>query len=60
MAAGALVAYLRETQKSSLAHLTRLTPHRRGATLALDSSITLTNTVTASQKFYRAAMSAAP
>ena len=31
-----------------------------GATLALDSSVTLTNTITDSQKFYRAAMSAAP
>ena len=31
-----------------------------GATLALDSSATLTNTITGSQKFYRAAMSAAP
>ena len=31
-----------------------------GATLALDSSITLTNTITGSQKFYRAAMSSAP
>jgi DNA mismatch repair protein MutS len=35
-AAGALVAYLRETQKTSLAHLTRLTPFRRADTLALD------------------------
>ena len=31
-----------------------------GPTLALDSSITLTNTITGSQKFYRAAMSSAP
>ena len=28
-AAGALVAYLRETQKSSIGHITRLTPYRR-------------------------------
>src|SRR3954463_3368916 len=33
-AAGALVAYLRETQKSSIGHITRLTLHRRGETLA--------------------------
>ena len=32
-AAGALVAYLRETQKSSLGHLTRLTPYRRARRL---------------------------
>jgi hypothetical protein len=31
-----------------------------GPTLALDSSIRLTNTITGSQKFYRAAMSSAP
>ena len=31
-AAGALVAYLRETQKSSLGHLTRLSPYRRADT----------------------------
>jgi DNA mismatch repair protein MutS len=35
-AAGALVAYLRETQKSSIGHITRLTPHRRADTMALD------------------------
>ncbi len=35
-AAGALIAYLRDTQKAALGHLTRLTPHRRGSTLALD------------------------
>ena len=31
-----------------------------GPTFALDSSITLTNTIIGSQKFYRAAMSSAP
>jgi DNA mismatch repair protein MutS len=35
-AAGALVAYLRETQKSSLGHITRLSPYHRADTLALD------------------------
>src|SRR5580693_8022536 len=35
-AAGALLAYLRETQKTSLGHLTRLIPYRRADTLALD------------------------
>ena len=35
-AAGALMAYLRETQKSSLGHITRLIPYRRADTLALD------------------------
>ena len=35
-AAGALAAYLRETQKTSLGHITRLIPYRRADTLALD------------------------
>ena len=35
-AAGALLAYLRETQKTSLGHITQLIPHRRADTLALD------------------------
>ena len=35
-AAGALVAYLRETQKSAIGHLTRLTPYRRAGVLAID------------------------
>jgi DNA mismatch repair protein MutS len=35
-AAGALAAYLRETQKTSLAHITRLVPYRRADTVALD------------------------
>ncbi|ODT98441.1 MAG: DNA mismatch repair protein MutS [Planctomycetes bacterium SCN 63-9] len=35
-AAGALVAYLRETQKTNLGHITRLHPYRREDTLALD------------------------
>ncbi|SIO14717.1 DNA mismatch repair protein MutS [Singulisphaera sp. GP187] len=48
-AAGALVAYLRDTQKSSLGHLTRLTPYRRADVLALDEmtrrSLELTRTL---------------
>jgi DNA mismatch repair protein MutS len=35
-AAGALLAYLRETQKTSLGHITRLIPFSRADTLALD------------------------
>src|SRR5262249_9178452 len=35
-AAGALVAYLRDTQKSSLGHITRLSPYCRADVLALD------------------------
>jgi DNA mismatch repair protein MutS len=48
-AAGALIAYLRETQKSNLGHITRLTPHRRSETMALDEmtrrSLELTRTL---------------
>ncbi len=48
-AAGALVSYLRETQKTSLGHLTRLEPYRRSRTLALDEmtrrSLELTRTL---------------
>jgi DNA mismatch repair protein MutS len=35
-AAGALMAYLRETQKTALPHITRLVPYRRADTMALD------------------------
>ena len=35
-AAGALMAYLTDTQKSSLGHIARLIPYRRADTLALD------------------------
>ncbi len=35
-AAGAIAAYLRETQKSSISHLTKIVPHRRDRTMALD------------------------
>jgi DNA mismatch repair protein MutS len=48
-AAGALVAYLRETQKSAVGHLTKIVPHRRGRTMALDEmtrrSLELTKTL---------------
>lgn len=48
-AAGALVAYLRETQRSSLGHITRLTPYRKADILALDEttrrSLELTRTL---------------
>ncbi|WP_337173074.1 DNA mismatch repair protein MutS [Paludisphaera sp.] len=48
-AAGALMAYLRETQKSTLGHIARLTPYRRGDVLALDEttrrSLELTRTL---------------
>ena len=49
VAAGALIAYLRETQKSSLGHLTRLVPYRRGDAMGLDEmtrrSLELTRTL---------------
>ena len=48
-AAGALLSYLRETQWTSLGHLTRLTPYRRSITLGLDvmtrRSLELTRTL---------------
>jgi DNA mismatch repair protein MutS len=48
-AAGALIAYLRETQKSSLGHITRLTPYHKADTLGLDEmtrrSLELTRTL---------------
>ena len=48
-AAGALVAYLRETQKSALGHIRRITPYRKTETLGLDEmtrrSLELTRTL---------------
>jgi len=38
IAAGALLDYVRETQKSSLGHITRLEPYRRGTSLLIDES----------------------
>lgn len=37
-AAGALLEYVQETQKSSLGHLTRLEPYRRGSNLLIDET----------------------
>ncbi len=48
-AAGALLAYVRETQKSALAHITRLERARRGMNLVIDEatrySLELTRTI---------------
>lgn len=48
-AAGALLDYLRETQKSALGHITRLEPYRRGTSLLIDEatrrSLELTQTL---------------
>lgn len=49
VAAGALLDYVRETQKSDLGHITRLEPYRRGHTLIIDEatrrSLELTQTL---------------
>uniref|UniRef100_A0A7C2JYP9 DNA mismatch repair protein MutS n=1 Tax=Schlesneria paludicola TaxID=360056 RepID=A0A7C2JYP9_9PLAN len=49
IAAGALLDYVRETQKSDLAHITRLEPYRRGSSLIIDEatrrSLELTQTL---------------
>lgn len=37
-AAGAIVGYLRETQRTTLAHITRLEPHHRADTLLIDQN----------------------
>ncbi len=48
-AAGALLDYVRETQKTALAHITRIEPFRRGTTLLIDEatrrSLELTRTL---------------
>jgi len=48
-AAGALLEYVRETQKTALAHITRIAPFRRGTTLVIDEatrrSLELTRTL---------------
>ncbi|MBA3311967.1 MAG: DNA mismatch repair protein MutS [Planctomycetaceae bacterium] len=48
-AAGALLDYVRETQKSALGHITRIEPFRRGTTLLIDEatrrSLELTKTL---------------
>lgn len=54
VAAGAVVIYLQETLKASLAHIRRLKPHRPDALLALDEvtrrSLELTRTLRDSQR----------
>ncbi len=48
-AAGAVLAYLQETQKTSLGHIRQLSPHRSGHTLEIDAatrrSLELTHTM---------------
>jgi DNA mismatch repair protein MutS len=50
-AAGALLQYVQETQKSALAHIVRLEPYRRGSSLLIDEatrrSLELTETLRA-------------
>ncbi len=54
IAAGAVIIYLQETLKASLAHIRRLKPHRPEATLALDEvtrrSLELTRTLRDNQR----------
>ena len=53
-AAGALVAYLRDTQKHAIAHINRLTPYHRAEVMALDEmtrrSLELTRTLRDSRR----------
>ncbi len=53
-AAGALLEYVRETQKSGLGHITRLEPYRRGTSLLIDEatrrSLELTRTLRDGQR----------
>jgi DNA mismatch repair protein MutS len=53
-AAGALIAYLRDTQKSAIAHVARLTPYHRKDVLGLDEmtrrSLELTRTLRDSRR----------
>jgi len=53
-AAGALLEYVRETQKSGLGHITRLEPYRRGTCLLIDEatrrSLELTRTLRDGQR----------
>lgn len=54
VAAGALLDYVRETQKSELGHITKLEPYRRGSCLILDEatrrSLELTQTLRHNQR----------
>lgn len=53
-AAGALLEYVQETQKSGLGHITRLEPYRRGSSLLIDEttrrSLELTQTLRDNQR----------
>lgn len=53
-AAGAVLGYLKETQRSSLTHIQQLLPHRRGQALEIDSatrrSLELTHTIRSGQR----------
>ena len=53
-AAGALLEYVQETQKSDLSHIVRLDPYRRGTNLIIDeatrSSLELTQTLRTGQR----------
>lgn len=53
-AAGAVLAYLKETQRSSLTHIQQLQPHRIGNALEIDSatrrSLELTHTIRSGQR----------
>lgn len=54
IAAGALLEYVQETQKSDLSHITRLEPYRRGGNLLIDEatrrSLELTRTMRDGQR----------
>jgi DNA mismatch repair protein MutS len=54
IAAGALLEYVKETQKSDLSHITRLEPYRRGGNLLIDEatrrSLELTRTMRDGQR----------
>ena len=53
-AAGALLEYVQETQKASLAHIAKIEPHRRGSALMIDDatrrSLELTHTLRENQR----------
>lgn len=53
-AAGALLEYVQETQKASLAHIAKIEPHRRGSALLIDDatrrSLELTHTLRENQR----------
>ena len=52
-AAGAILDYLRETQKSSLEHIDRLLPYRLGQTLEIDQSSRLSLEITRTLREHR-------